>query len=55
VRLPQHPTVRDYTATREEAMAAFKRAWRGERAHAVLAHVAEVHGSVVFGILAVVS
>ena len=30
VRQPQHPTVRGYTATRDEAMAAFKRAWRGE-------------------------
>jgi hypothetical protein len=30
VRLPQYPTVRGYTATRDEAMAAFKRAWQGE-------------------------
>jgi hypothetical protein len=30
VRLPQYPTVRGYAATREEAMAEFKRAWRGE-------------------------
>jgi hypothetical protein len=29
-RLPQHPTVRGYAATRDEAMAEFKRAWRGE-------------------------
>ena len=31
VRLPQYPTVRGYTATREEPMAAFKRAWRGSK------------------------
>ena len=30
VRLPQYPTVRGYAVTCEEAMAAFKRAWRGE-------------------------
>ena len=30
VRQPQHPTVRGYAATRDEAMAEFKRAWRGE-------------------------
>ena len=30
VRLPQYPTLRGYAATREEAMAEFKRAWQGE-------------------------
>ena len=30
MRLPQYPTVHGYTATREEAMAEFKRAWQGE-------------------------
>ena len=30
VRFPQYPTLRGYAATREEAMAEFKRAWRGE-------------------------
>jgi hypothetical protein len=30
VRLPQYSTVRGYAATRDEALAEFKRAWQGE-------------------------